>query len=1126
MPRTPNRFAKNEALDFRRRRITGIKRAGTVALLSTIGLWLAGCTQSVSQSQSLAEGFANPPSKARPYSWWHWMNGNVSAKDAEADLRWMADAGIGGVQLFEGTLSTPRVVDPPLIWSSPEWGEAVARSAFVAEQLGLELAIASSPGWSATGAPFVQAPDAMKKLVWSRIEVPGAMPVGMLPSPPDVAGPIQDLSNAHTGAGHVFYRDVRVLAFPSIDDARADIAAIRSGDAALDTALMTDERYSEALSVPMDTEAGAALTFDFGVSRTISSFELGLNAATGFGAPPPPEAVLSVSEDGTNYRTIADLPGNTAGVRAITFAPETVRFARVELLQPPGGAPPPAPGTVGVPAPPAPDSFSLTEARFSGRARVDRWVEKAGFATTADYYANDTPATADDDAIPAGDVVDVTGFLQADGSLAWVPPAGRWTILRLGYSLTGETNGPAPAEATGLEVDKLDPDAVARYITHYLDIYREAVGDQLVGAHGIRALLSDSIEAGAQNWTPRMIEDFRRLRGYDPTPFLPTLTGVVIDSAQDSDRFLWDFRRTISDLLTEAHYGTLAREAQASGLIYYAEALEDRRPQLGDDLAIRARADIPMGAFWWAPNGRLERPTLAADIQGAASVANIYGRELVGAESLTAFGKPFGFAPADLKPSADHAFALGVNRMIIHTSAHQPLGDAKPGFSLAPQLGQYFTRHETWAGMARGWTDYLARVSWLMQQGRHAADIAYFVGEEAPVTALYSECPFDGVPRGYGFDFVGEEGLRSAMRMSSDGTLISNGGVPYRLLALGGSSARMTLSTLERIHSLVSGGAVVAGPRPDGTPSLSDDVQRWEQLADELWPAGSKSPHRVGKGIVFSSLDDALHDQGMTPDWTASPDADFVVQHRRLKDAEIYFVFNRGAQGFAGDVSLRAGGFRAELWDAVTGRRARLPYRTVQDRTLVSLEMPAGGSAIVVLLNDGKSAAPSRATMVRKAQLDLSSDWQVRFDGPDEQAAMQRLVSWTELPEPELKYHSGTATYRREFSIERRALAQNTRVELDLGKVGDVAEVMVNGVSAGIAWTEPYTLDVTPLIKPGVNTMEIRVANLWVNRLIGDAVQDTRNATVFGPTYTADADLRTSGLLGPVRMNFMARADP
>ncbi|QQN74343.1 glycoside hydrolase [Croceicoccus sp. YJ47] len=1089
-----------------------------------LALWLAGCTQSV--SNPLADGFADPPPAARPYTWWHWMNGNVSADGAEADLRWMHEAGMGGVQLFEGTLATPRVVDPPLIWSSPEWGGAVARSARVAQELGLELAIASSPGWSATGAPFVQASDAMKKLVWSQVEVPGETAVGLLPPPPDVAGPIQDISAAHPDQGHALYKDVRVLAFPSVDATAPTPTVTHGASELLETGMMTDGRYSAATAVPIGPEGRANLTFDFGAPTVITAFELGLNAATGFGAPPMPQAVLSVSADGRDFRTIADLPGNTAGLRTITFAPETVRFARLELTQRPGGGPPAPSGTVAIPAPPAPDAFSLTEARFSGRARIDQWVEKAGFATTPDYYAHDTPGTADVDAVPAADVVDVTEFLQADGSLSWVPPAGRWTILRLGYSLTGETNGPAPAEATGLEVDKLDADAVERYITRYLDIYRAAVGEELVGDRGIRALLSDSIEAGNQNWTPRMIEQFRTLRGYDPTPFLPALTGVVIESAQASDRFLWDFRRTISDLVTEAHYGTLARIADESDLTYYAEALEDRRPQLGDDLAIRARADIPMGAFWWAPNGRLERPTLAADIQGAASVANIYGRALVGAESLTAFGLPFAFSPADLKPSADHAFALGVNRMIIHTSAHQPLDDARPGFSLAPQLGQFFTRHETWADMARGWTDYLARVSWLMQQGRHAAEIAYFVGEEAPVTALYSERPFEGVPQGYGFDFVGAEGLRSAISVAADGTLVSDGGVTYRLLALGGSSERMTLATLERIHSLVGEGAVLAGARPDGTPSLGDDPQRWSQLADELWPSGSSSPHRFQDGMVYESLDEALRETGTAPDWFAEPAADLIVQHRELDDAEIYFVFNKGPRAFAGDFSMRSSGYRPELWDAVTGEREALAHRTAHDRTLARLEIPAGGSAIVVLAGDDVPASPARQSMAPGAELDLNGDWQVEFGEEARSVAMPRLISWTDLQEADLRYFSGTARYKRDVHVPPDALAGNPRIELELGEVGDMAEVSVNGTAAGIVWTRPYTLDVTSLVRPGDNSFEIRVANLWVNRLIGDAVLGTQDAMAFGPTYTADAPLRTSGLLGPVKLRVFASPAP
>ncbi|PXA91249.1 glycoside hydrolase, partial [Nostoc sp. 3335mG] len=844
------------------------------------------------------------------------MNGNVSVEGAERDLRWMHTAGIGGVQLFEGALDTPRIIDPPALWGNPTWQSAIRRSATVAQSLGMDLAVASSPGWSATGAPFVQPADAMKKLVWSQGMAVGGKPVGRIAAPPTTPGPFQDVAAA-SSATRSWYADIAVLAFPAQDD-ELPAPTVRSGDGSVvQSGILHDARFAQGIEVPIGADGTAALYFDFGRRVPLGGLTVGLPARSGFGAPPPPVAILSVSDDGQTYRDVATLTPNPAQARAAGLGSLQARYAQLRIVMERGGGPPTPPGVVPLPVGPAPTSVTITEARFDAVPQVDRWIEKAGFATVPDYQAVATPADARG-TLRSDAVVDVTRFLQPDGTLDWTPPPGKWTILRLGASLTGKTNGPAPAEATGLEIDKLDAATVERYADRYLDEYERAAGPGLVGRSGIRSLLSDSIEAGNQNWTPDMRAAFQRLRGYDPLRWFPALTGRIIDSAEATDRFLWDYRRTIADLLQDAHYGGLARAAHRRGMTYYAEALEDHRPQLGDDLAMRARADVPMGAFWWTDGPGRQRPTFVADLQGAASVANIYGKPIVGAESFTAFGRPWGFAPGDLKETADYAFALGVNRVMIHTSAHQPIENAAPGLALANLLGQYFTRNESWAGMARGWTDYLARCSWLLQQGRHAADFAWFIGEEAPVTALYGDKLFDGVPRGFGFDFVGPEGLADHLKPLPDGSLISTGGVRYRAVVVGSSSARMTLATVNRLRALVDGGATIVGTRPIASPSLADDPLAWRNAVDTVWPKDDKPVRTIGKGRVFARLRDLLAADNLRPDWetVASSAADLVVQHRLTADGDVWFLFNRGATAFRGDVSLRGSERRVSRWDA------------------------------------------------------------------------------------------------------------------------------------------------------------------------------------------------------------------
>jgi hypothetical protein len=362
----------------------------------------------------------------------------------------------------------------------------------------------------------------------------------------------------------------------------------------------------------------------------------------------------------------------------------------------------------------------IVDLRLSPEARVNQFEVKAGFAIVPDYYGLDGDVGGDTQGIAPADVVDLTNKMRPDGTLHWTPPKGTWRVIRLCCSLTGRTNSPATAEATGLEVDKLDAAAVRNYLQTYLQKYRVAVGPALFGAHGLNTLLTDSTEVGAFNWTPRLLEQFRRLRGYDARPWLP-LTGVIIGSRSQSDQFLYDFRRTIADLHATEHYGTVAAVAHHYDLKVYGESLEGWRPSLGDDLQMLPFADVPMAALWTFRREDGPRPFYLADMRGASSNAHLYGQNLVATESMTSSRYPWAHAPADLPRVVDQDIASGVNRVVTHTSPRQPLDDKQPDMSLR-HIGQFFTRHETWAEMARPWMDYLARTSYLLQKGRFVAD--------------------------------------------------------------------------------------------------------------------------------------------------------------------------------------------------------------------------------------------------------------------------------------------------------------------------------------------------------------------------------------------------------------------
>ena len=1074
----------------------------------------------------LVTGFNEPPSATRPWVWWHWLNGNVSAEGAKLDLEWMKRIGIGGVQLFEGDLATPQLLSKPLPYMTPEWRNALRQSVATAARLGLGFSIATSPGWSATGGPWVRPEAGMKKLVWSDVIVSGtgSRATIQLPLPPSVSGPFQDISvttNADGGLPN-FYRDAAVLAYPDHSKPAWMPRRVLSSVGVVGFTGLADSEYATAVSIPFKSDGKAWLVQDFGRPVAVHSVVAGVPPERGFGAPPPPEALLEASDDGVVFRKVAHLPISRSPVRSASFEAVSARYFRLALAPKAPDGPPPAmaPGAVMPDFPAPPSHYEISEFRLMSQPLVNRFEEKAGFAAAADYYGLDTANGLSSDAIQPDQIIDLTRRMDEDGTLHWTPPPGQWRVVRMGYSLTGHRNGPAPKDATGLEVDKLSALHVGDYLSTYLEKYDEAVGPSLIGKRGIDSLLSDSIEAGAQNWTDDMIGEFQRRRGYSMLPWLPTLTGTIVGDAGRSDRFLWDFRRTIADLIAQNHYGTIAKEAHARGLSYYAEALEDHRPQLGDDMAMRQNADVPMGAMWTIAPGQQAKPTFVADIKGAASVAHIYGKTQVGAESLTALGQPWAFSPRDLKSTIDLEFALGVTRPIIHTSPHQPFVDGhKPGIALAVVLGQYFSRNETWAEQAKGWTDYLARSSFLLSQGRSVADVAYFYGEEAPITGLFGDRGPRDIPSGHDFDFVNADVLLNQLSVQ-DGDLLTKAGTRYSVLVLGGSSARMTLPVLRRIEALVDAGASVVGPRPIASPSLSDDPVQFTSIVDRLWSAGK----------ILPTAEAGLAARGIEPDWIlSSPDAPIALLHRQLDDGEIYFISNRAATDQTLNVDFRVAGKAPQLWRADTAQIEDASFWVRGKRTVVPLMLGPDEALFVVFRQPTATSARTISRPVTKATQNMTGSWNVSFQaelGAPAAIQMPLLRPLNEASDSGVRYFSGTASYTSNATIQKSWFKAKHDIVLDLGEVNDIAELAVNGRTVGQLWKAPYRINVGSYLKPGKNKIEVRVTNLWVNRLIGDAQPGAIPVTFTqGPAYRTDAPLLRSGLVGPVGLSLEVKTD-
>jgi hypothetical protein len=1082
---------------------------------------------------SLQDGFLDPPAGARPRVWWHWMNGNISQEGIKLDLEWMHRVGIAGFQNFDAALSTPQVVKERLAYMTPEWKDAFKYATNLADQLGMEEAIAGSPGWSESGGPWVTPADGMKKYVWSETVVEGGKPfAGKLAAPPSVTGPFQSIASSEEQPAPLFYADAAVVAYkrPASDVSAQELHAKMSasgGDP--DFALLSNGDLQKTTGLPVPALGESSwIQWEFAGAQTIRAISFVTKdpdwtaAFTGVGAP---EKTLEASDDGKNFRMVAKLSGGSAPQHTIAFPAVTAKYFRVTFKRlPPPQVPDWAKGFD--PAQfngKAPTEYRIAKLELIPGARVNRFEEKAAFTPEEDLYRYATAAVGPEDAIRKTDVVDLTAQMKADGELDWTPPAGEWVVVRLGYSLLGITNHPATKEATGLEVDKLDRAAVARYFNTYLDSYKQTVGAGMMGKRGIRYVINDSWEAGSLNWTPRMMEQFRKLRGYDATPWLPVLTGRVVESSEASDRFLWDIRKTIADLIATEHYGQLEDTLHERGMGHYGESHEGGRAYVCDGMEVKKFNEVPMSAMWTQrPGVNHEQFGYNADDRESASVAHIYGQNLAAAESMTASEAAWAWSPETLKPTADQELLNGINRIVIHESAHQPVTDKIPGLTLGP-FGQWFNRNETWAEQAGPWIDYLGRSSFLLQQGRFAADVVYFYGEDSNLTALFSHSA-PPIPAGYGFDYINADALIHELKVQ-DGELTTPGGMRYQVLGLDANSKHMSLPVLRAIHELVSAGAVVAGAKPDDDPSLADDLGEFRKLSGELFGDGT-GVHRVGMGTVYAgqSLKDALAARHLAPDFDyTKPEKDTRIEfaHRRLPDAEIYFVDNRTDRSAQVQASFRVMGKEAEIWHAETGKMEPASFKIADGRTTVPLMLEPWGTVFVVFR---KTAQGMERTLPKVEETNVETvngAWKVAFQadrGAPAQITLEKLTSWTENTDPGVKYFSGTGTYTTTVNAQAGWFHDGARMWIDLGDVKNIAQVTVNGVALGEVWHAPFRVDATKALHPGANEVTVKVTNLWPNRMIGDLQPGVTKTYTWADVkpYKPDSPLLSSGLMGPV----------
>jgi hypothetical protein len=753
------------------------------------------------------------------------------------------------------------------------------------------------------------------------------------------------------------------------------------------------------------------------------------------------------------------------------------------------------------------------------------------------FLLADTSALPTNDCIAPAGIIDLTSRLSPRGHLNWQVPPGQWTIMRFGRALTGQTTRPAPKPGLGFESDKFDRAALDAHFAAYVEKLLTKIGPRTNTNGGLTMLHFDSWEMSSQNWSPNFRAEFRQRRGYDPLKYLPVLSGRVVGSPEISARFLWDLRRTAQELVVANHAGYLRDLAHQNGLGLSIEPY-DMNP--AGDLTLGRVADVPQCEFWH------QGFDSSYSVFEAAGIAHTCGRNLVAAEAFTSEpGENWQADPAALKVQGDWAFCSGVNRLIIHRFQAQPWTNRWPGMIMGP-YGVHWDRTQTWWDLVPAYHEYLARCQSLLQRGVTVADVCLLAGEGAPyvfrppASAITGRLPDHG---GYNFDGCAPETLLERAEVKN-GRVVFPGGTSYEMLVLPEQST-MTPALLTKIKSLVRAGATVFGPPPKASPSLQDFPKcdaAIQKLSRQLWgdcDGQTVFSHAFGKGRVlwrkttvkpmaeygdYAAVTNVLGEMGVPPDFAADNPLRFT--HRREGDTDIYFVANPASQVVDANCEFRVTGQQPELFDPMTGETRPLPQFTFRaGRTSIPMHFESEQSFFIIFRKPALAAGATGQNFPNwhDTGLSFTGPWEVSFDpkwGGPEKIIFDTLADWSQRPEPGIKYYSGHATYRKSFTVPAGTLAAGQKYFLNLGAVKNLARVTLNGHDLGVVWCPPWRVNVSNALQPGDNRLEIEVANLWPNRLIGDqSLPPNRQFTwVSVNPFHKDSPLLPSGLLGPVTL--------
>lgn len=1115
-----------------------------------IGAWAVAAPA----ADILKDGFTNPPPHVRPWTYWFFYNDHISKEGIDLDLAAMKKADIGTALLFTSVSHGGRTGDVKAL--SDEWWNLVKYAIRRAGEEGIDIGLFNCFGWSQSGGPWISKAQTMRHLVVQESQVQGPGPISQtLPEPEG------------------FFQDVRVLAFPT--------PAQDSGSIRKESATITGNPGAQGVAVLFDRDPATSFPFPESALAQGGRYTIDIVTETPFKArslrlyPVDQQFVVTCELQVKNRQ------GEFESIRTFDFQrPPSGDIMDLGPLHD-------GPAAVAFPLVKT-DHFRLTFSNFryhlhfgrrgsqpgfteieiSGAYRLDHYVEKQlskVYPLTLpewDAYLWDRSAPSDDPAllVPHEGVRDISMHVT-DGRLNWDVPAGHWTIMRICMVPTGAKNAPVLPAAEGPEVDKM-----SRVLAHHhFEAFAGKLLREMPAAHrrSMKYYVIDSYEKGSQNWSDDLEVAFEQTYGYDPIPFLPVFSGRAVGSVEQSERFMWDLRRLVADRVSFEYVGGLRDIANCHGMKLWLENY-GHWGFPGEFLQYGGQADIVSGEFW--TKGGLG----TIELRAAASAAHTYGQPLVCAESFTSNAPHYLSHPWSFKLRGDWSFTEGVNQTLLTEYLHQPYVHKAPGVNA--WFGTAFNRHNTWFPVMDTWIQYEKRCNFMLQQGWYVADLAYFIGEDAPkMTGIRDP----EVPPGYAYDYINADVIRDRMTVSK-GRFVLPDGMSYRLLVLPPLD-NMRPCVLAKIRDLVRGGGHVYGPPPQFSPSLAgypDADQRVRQLAREIWQdcdGKQITQAQLGYGRIYwgGSLAQILSDLNTPPDVILNTSSDIRWIHRRTEDAHIYFLSNQSEQPIQIDPVFRVQDKQPECWDAVTGQGyKRAVFESLAQGTRVSLALNPRESVFVVFRETLGKYNPLRKVLKNgrlhhlRAQrtkqglqlqvekngqytlvfadgreeafevrdiaepLTLTGPWTVTFAadrGPSEPMRFDTLINWAESEDPNIQYYSGTAIYEKQITIPSAWFASDRQIILALGEVGNIATVFINGKSLGNFWHLPMEIYATKVLHPGVNVLKIDITSTWRNRLIGDAKYPDQATTWLSTDLrlTGKEALIPSGLMGPVQIKMI-----